>query len=327
MFWWLVVFVSIWLAALLFLWPRQTVDPVQERLAELRKEPGAQLATMALAEPEPARPKVPLKERVRAAFVRLVEQVAVRDRRADALARKLRRAGLRWRPGEFLGLQVVLSLGLAAVLTVFIPGILTLLLGVGAGWALPLLWLKRKTAQRAKEFNAQLAEAIGMLANSLRSGYSFLQAMDVVGREMPDPIASEFGQVLRENRLNIPLETALQGMVQRVPSDDLELLVTAVVIQRQVGGNLSEILDRIQGTIRDRIRLQGQIRTLTTQGRMSGWIVSLLPAGLLGILSLLNPQYVKPLFQHPVGWVLLGVAVVMQGIGMMVIRRMVDVEV
>jgi tight adherence protein B len=329
---WLLFLAAFWLLLMLLLWPaRNPMDFVKDRLAELQA--GPVLSTLALPE-SPAevaaaleRPRASLKHRLRAAFVAMVEKVAVRKRSEERLARRLLHAGLRWRPGEFLALQVALAVVGAFLLAFVLPSGLGVVVGGLVGWALPAFWLGRRTAQRQKAFGHQLADAIGMLANALRSGYSFLQAMDVIGRDMPDPIASEFAQVLRESRLNIPLETALQGLSRRVPSEDLELLVTAVLIQRQVGGNLSEILDRIQDTIRERIRILGQVRTLTAQGRMSGWIVSLLPVGLLGILSVLNPTYVKPLFTHPIGWGILGIATVMQSIGIVVIRRMVNVEV
>lgn len=322
---WLVFLVACWLLLVLLLWPRRQSDPIQARLKDLAAGPA--LSTLGLPEPEPEEPKRSLQERLKRTFVGLVEKVPVRERSQERLQRQLQQAGLRWRAGEFNGLQIGLAILLAFFLTPLLAGPLGLLLGVLAGWVLPIVWLRRKQAQRLKAFGSQLAEGIGMLANALRSGYSFLQAMDVVSRDMPEPIAGEFAQVLRESRLNIPLDTALAGLSRRVPSEDLELLVTAVLIQRQVGGNLSEILDRIQDTIRDRIKLQGQIRTYTAQGRMSGWIVSLLPAGLLGILSLINPEYVHPLFHHPLGWLLIGMAVVMQTIGVTVIRRMVNMEV
>ena len=241
---------------------------------------------------------------------------------------RLRRSGARLQVGEFVTTQIVLGLILVLFAALLFNGEPLVLLVAGAlGFWLPEYWLTRQRKQRLRSLEGQLADALAILANSLRSGHSFLQAMEVVSREMPDPIAKEFGLVLKETRVNIPLEEALISLQQRAQSPNLSLAVTAVLIQRQVGGNLSEVLDSIGDTIRDRIKLLGEIRTLTSMGRMSGWVVSLLPIGLSVALYALNPEYMDPLLHTPMGWVLLFIAAGMQMTGILVIQHMVRMEV
>ena len=153
-------------------------------------------------------------------------------------------------------------------------------------------------------------------------------------REARPPISTEFARVIREVNLGLPFETALENLVRRVRSDDLELMVTAISIQYQVGGNLAEILDSIAFTIRERVRIKGEIRTLTAQQRMSGYVVAFLPIGLAGLLFVIAPGFLAPMMDAdvaflgiPVGMILIGIGAVMMFIGFMVIRRIVDIEV
>ncbi|HYG58652.1 MAG TPA: type II secretion system F family protein [Symbiobacteriaceae bacterium] len=259
------------------------------------------------------------------ALVGIVEKATTGRNFSNKLGTRLQRADWKWRPAEFMvaqGLAAGVGIGIAIVVS---PG-LWWFFGI-AGWVTPHFLLGRSEKARLKAFSGQLPDALSIIANALRSGYSFLQAMDVVSREMPDPIAKEFNLVLRETRVNIPVDDALLNLVGRIKSPDLDLVVTAVSIQRQVGGNLSEVLDKISGTIKERIRLHGEIRTLTTQGRFSGWIVSLLPAGLAVMFQMVSPGYLTPLWTHPVGWFLLFLGIVMQSIGIFMIRNMVNLEV
>ena len=201
------------------------------------------------------------------------------------------------------------------------------LIGAVLGFFFPFILVSMKTGKRRKTFNSQLGDALILIANSLRTGYSFMQASDMVAQEMRPPISSEFARAVKEMSLGVTIEEALANLGKRISSEDLDLVLTAVLIQRQVGGNLSEVLDNIARTIRERVRIRGEIRTLTAQGRISGVIVSLLPIVLGLIIYLLNPEYVKLLFVHPFGKILLGVAGLGQVIGILVIRRIVDIEV
>lgn len=275
--------------------------------------------------PEEAKPRLAVKEAVRQALVGVVERATTGSSVSNRLESQLQRADWKWKPAEFMLAQAVAAGGGLLLALVVLPTLWWLLPVIG--WVTPSILLKRSIASRQKLFTNQLPDALGIIANALRSGYSFLQAMDVVSREMPEPVNKEFSLVLKEARVNIPIEDALMHMVQRVQSPDLDLVVTAVLIQRQVGGNLSEVLDKIGGTVKDRIRLQGEIRTMTAQGRMSGWIVSLLPVVLALAMQVIAPGVLSPLFTHPLGMVMLAMGIVSQFIGIMLIRRMVNMEV
>lgn len=195
-----------------------------------------------------------------------------------------------------------------------------------SGAYLPLFFIKGAKARRLKKFNEQLSDALSIMTNSLRAGLSFLQTMDSLQKEMAPPMSSEFGRALREMRLGTTTEEALSSMAERIKSEDLGLIVTVVNIQRQVGGNLAEILDNISMTINERVRIRGELKTLTAQGRISGIIVALLPVFLAGLISLLNPSYIAVLFSHPLGLVLIGSAVISELIGIFAIKRIVNIE-
>ena len=187
--------------------------------------------------------------------------------------------------------------------------------------------------KRLQAFNDHLADTITLIANALRAGASFLQAIELVVRETQPPISTEFNRVIREVNLGLPFEQALNNMVRRVRSDDLELMTTAITIQHQVGGNLAEILDSIAFTIRERVRIIGEIRVLTAQQRMSGYVVAGLPIALVGILSVIAPSFMQPMFGEPyivgipLGVILLAFGALLMLIGFLAIRRIVDIEV
>jgi tight adherence protein B len=164
------------------------------------------------------------------------------------------------------------------------------------GFILPKLWVSRRQAKRLKAFSDQLADTIVLMGNSLRSGMSLLQAMDMVAREGNPPISEEFGRVTREIGLGLSPQDALLHLVRRIRSEDLDLMVTAINVQHEVGGNLARILNTIAETIRERVKLKGEINTITSQQRMSGYILALLPVFVGGFLFLASPQYMRPMF-------------------------------
>ena len=224
---------------------------------------------------------------------RVVEQ---RDFGAN-LARDIARADLKLKPSEFLAIWAVSIIGVPLAMVVFSLGLpalrnpLFLVVGALIGFLLPRFWLSRRKAGRLNAFNKQLPDTITLLANALRAGSSFLQAIELVVRESRPPISTEFSRVIREVNLGLPFEQALENMVRRVRSDDLELMATAISIQHTVGGNLAEILDSIAYTIRERVRIKGEIRTLTAQQRLSGYVVGFLPIGLAGFLFIAAPNF------------------------------------
>jgi tight adherence protein B len=255
------------------------------------------------------------------------------------MAAELARADLALKPSEFLVIRAAALVGVPVVMVLLSPVVPTLgnpiawLIGLGIAFFLPRMWLNLRKSRRLKAFNGQLADTITLLANSLRAGSSFLQSIELVVRESQPPISTEFTRVIREVNLGLSLEQALANMTRRVQSDDLDLMTTAIIIQSQVGGNLAEILDSIAFTIRERVRIKGEIKTLTAQGRLSGYVVAGLPIGLAGILSVVSPNFMAPMFGEPnvagvpVGMLLLFAGGVMMVMGFLAIRRIVDIEV
>jgi tight adherence protein B len=260
---------------------------------------------------------------------------------SEEMARDLARADLALRPGEYVAIRVgviLLAVGICYLLgSTAVPGLLNPLVLIAAGFTgfvLPRLYIARRQAQRLRAFNQALADTITLVANALRSGSSFLQSIELVVRETQPPVSTEFSRVVREVSLGRPLEQALQNLVRRVGSDDLELMTVATTIQYQVGGNLAEILDTISFTIRERVRIKGEIRTLTAQQRLSGYVVGFLPIALVGVLSVLAPRFMSPMFERPpevlglpFGVILLSVGATMMAIGFMFIRRIVNIKV
>jgi tight adherence protein B len=193
--------------------------------------------------------------------------------------------------------------------------------------SLPLFWLLHRRNRRLKAFAAQLPDAMEMLSRTLRSGQSLGFGFNMISNEMPQPIGKEFGHAFEEQNLGIPLDESLRGMTERIPNLDLKFFVTAVILQRQTGGDLAEILDKIGALIRDRFRIWGQIQALTGEGRLSGVVLLALPFVLLAAVYQLNPRYIMVLFHDPMGTKMLAVAAVMQVLGALMIRKIVNIKV
>ncbi|MDR7866088.1 MAG: type II secretion system F family protein [Sporomusaceae bacterium] len=261
------------------------------------------------------------------AFVRSMSRHFEWSGRSKTLEHKLIQAGLPLKGAEFMVICVgTMAAGAAGLFLVSGGKTVMALTGVAIGYMLPVLILRVKAARRVRLFNNQLGDTLIMVANSLRTGYSFLQAVEMVSREMAPPISVEFARLLKEMSLGVTTEEALANMGERLASDDLDLVITAVLIQRQLGGNLAEVLDNIAGTIRARIKLKGEIRTLTAQGRISGLIIGVLPFALAVFIFLVNPGYMNTLFTHPIGKMMLAAALVSQVIGLLLVRKIVNIE-
>jgi tight adherence protein B len=274
-----------------------------------------------------------------AALANLNKVVEQRDFGAN-LAREIARADLKLKVSEYLAIWAGSTIGvpiLFLALSVALPALanpIFLLVGALIGFLLPRFWLSRRRNGRLGAFNKQLPDTIMLIANALRAGSSFLQAIELVVRESRPPISTEFGRVIREVNLGLPFEQALENMVRRVRSDDLELMATAISIQHTVGGNLAEILDSIAFTIRERVRIKGEIRSLTAQQRLSGYVVGFLPIALAGFLFVAAPNFMSPMFDDrasiaglPAGVIILAFGGFMMFIGFMFIRKIVDIEV
>jgi len=216
----------------------------------------------------------------------------------DKVARNLSRADMKFKVGEYFVLILVTIL-VGGLLTWFIGNKSMISAGIGAiaGAVGPGMYVKSQQKKRLQKFNDQLADMLNLMVNGLRAGYSTMQAMEAISKELPAPICDEFRRVIQEMQIGIAMETALDNLLRRIPSEDLDFVVTAINVQREVGGNLSEILDNISFTIRERVRIKGEIRVLTSQVRTSGSVLSLIPFGLTLILWFLNPEYLMSVTQ------------------------------
>lgn len=265
-----------------------------------------------------------------------LETVVNRNAKSHDLARDLAQADLKMTVTEFLMIRIAAVVVFAA-LGVFLGRasslamVIGMVIGAVIGLVVPGKFIQFKQKRRLGAFNNQLGDTIGVLANSLRSGYSFLQSMELVSREAAPPISQEFRRVVQEVGLGLSLEEGLNNMLRRVPSEDLDLLISAVNIQTEVGGNLADILDTIAHTIRERVRIRGQIRVLTSQARYSGYVVTLLPVVIAGIITGINPEYMAPIFTFglpPDAWCCMpACSILMMLAGFLVIRKIVDIEI
>ncbi len=235
-------------------------------------------------------------------------------------------SGLNIRPEEFVIFWFLMVTVPGILIFTFTTNILQTIAAVAVGSVLPPAYINLKVAARRKEFQVQLGDALMILANALRAGFSFEQALTNVADSLPDPLKSEFMMVSREMRMGGSVEEALNKVAGRMQNEDLKLLSTAVVVQQQVGGNLAEIIDTLASTIRDRLTIMRTVRTLTAQGRTSGMIIGLLPIAFMGLVSLFNPAYMAPMFESWIGHILLAVGAVMQITGFLVVRKMVDIR-
>jgi tight adherence protein B len=256
---------------------------------------------------------------------------AVKDREwATKWRQQLSRADIRLTVAEYAALHFV---AMALVFTfsyfIFLPGnIVVGILAAFVGLFIPRIYVARQVSARLIRFEEQLPDTLGLWVNALRSGYSVMQAMEAISRDAPEPTAGEFKRVVTEVQLGIDMEDALEHLLARVESEDLDLVITAVNIQREVGGNLAVILQVIQFTIRERIKLKGEIRVMTTQGRYTGYLISLMPIGLSIFLSIIRPGFMEPLFRNRLcGWPLIGIGLALIGIGTAIIQKIVDIEI
>ena len=261
------------------------------------------------------------------AVTRTVEKAVANRGFAQQIALELARANLKLTVSEYLVINAMVAMvAVAAAILVSRSPLVGAIFGLVSLY-LPKWYVLRRERKRLSDFNKQLSGTIGIMANSLRSGYSLLQAMELVARETPPPMGEEFGRVVREVGLGLAPENALENLVRRINSDDLDLMVTAIKVQHEVGGNLSRILDTIETTIRERVRIKGEIKVLTAQQSLAGYIISGLPLALMAILLLLNPSYIMKLFTP--GWYILmpicgGLGIIL---GFVVIRKIVAIDV
>ncbi|MEW6406480.1 MAG: type II secretion system F family protein [Chloroflexota bacterium] len=247
------------------------------------------------------------------------------------VARNLAQADLKLKPGEYLALIVIAIIGVGFVAWFFGGrSIVSALIGAIVGFFLPRIYVNRQKNKRLQTFGDQLPDMLSLMVNGLRAGFSTAQAMEAVSKEMPSPLSDEFKRVVQEMQLGLPMEQALDNILRRIPSEDLDLIITAINVQREVGGNLAEILDTIAHTIRERVRIKGEIRVLTAQVMYSGRFLALLPFILSGIIWFGNRDYVMSVFQPETlmcGIAIFGLALILIGLGYFVMMRIADIEV
>ena len=263
---------------------------------------------------------------------RLHEIFAEKAKRAGSSRRSrldlmMVRAGLPLLGSEFLAISAGLSLFVFIIFALATFNPVTGLLAAFLFLAADFVFVQRRVSRRLNNFQRQLADCLSLVANSLRAGFSFLQTMEIISREMEPPMSTEFERVMRDTSLGKSLDEALHDMDERVGSADFSLVVTAVLIQQQVGGNLATILDTIRETISERIRLRREIGTLTAQGRATGIILACIPIALFMFFYLTSPEFIKPLLTTSIGHLAIGAAAVMEIIGFIIITKIVDIKI
>ena len=243
---------------------------------------------------------------------------------------QLARADLKITPGEYLAAHVfAVIIGFLIGFFILLPGNAVVGIAVAVlGFFMPRFYVSFRKGKRVTSFEQQLPDTIGLWVNGLRSGYSVQQAMEAISREGPEPTATEFRRVVQELQLGVPREVALEHLLNRMPSEDLDLILTAVNIQAEVGGNLAEILDIIGEVIRERVKLKGEVRVLTAQGRITGYVIGGIPFVLAAFLMLINPTYMGLLFSNQTcGWPMLFCVCALVGTGFAVINKIVQIDI
>jgi tight adherence protein B len=269
----------------------------------------------------------PLVGQRRFSSIPSLQRFLQRRNSGERLTADLERAGVSMRAGEYVLVRVSAALlagALALVAQVAWP--LAVVVGAVAS-LLPLLYIRWRQQRRGVQFDSQLVDALVLISNALKSGFSFLQAMQAVAEEMDDPIGVEFRRALSESRMGGAVDEAMLAIAHRVQSKDFELVVTGMAIQRQVGGNLTEIIGNVVHTVRERHRLYREIRTLTGEMRMSAWVLGLLPAALAVVMTVMNPGYLSSMWTSFGGRLLLGLAVLLDGVGFLFFRKLMNIEV
>ncbi len=260
-------------------------------------------------------------------FSKTIRDLKILDGYRDKIQTQMIKAYIPLKAEEFISIRIYIAIAL--MLLSYLSGKHALIISLMGfiGWLIPGIYVSTRIHKRVKQFNDSLGDAIVLISNSLKAGYSFFQSIDIVSKEMSGPIAQEFKLLQKEINLGYTTEEALDNLLKRIKSDDLELVITAVLIQRQVGGNLAEVLDSISSTIRERVRIKGEIKTITAQGRISGVIIALLPPALGVVLYIINPDHINLLFSEQIGLIMIGISIAMELMGIYFIKRIVSIEV
>jgi tight adherence protein B len=246
---------------------------------------------------------------------------------ADPIERMLELGGMRWDVGTFMLLSLALAMGMGLFVYLLSDFPLLALMAAGLGGATPRFYAKFRAKRRFNAFEERLPEALDLLARAIRAGHPIASGIKMVADEAPEPVGGEFQRTFEEQRFGLPFEDSMLNLAGRMPLVDLRMLVTAVLIQREVGGNLAEVLDNLSDVIRQRFIVRRQLRTHTAQGRLSGYVLAALPIVVGGMIFGINGEYGRILFQHPLGKLLLSIALGMQLMGFFWIRKIVDIDI
>ena len=269
--------------------------------------------------------RVSFRERIAGPITNLARPL-LRGQRTGELQVELQRAGLNLRAAEFVFIQAGTA-ALVGLVFWFRLGFILGIVGAVGGYFVPPFYLRMRQRRRRKAFEAALADTIMLMSNGVKAGYGIQQALASVAESGRPPLSDEIGRVVRETSLGIDLDVAIQHANERLASKDFDLMVTAIMIHRSVGGNLAEVLDKIAETIRERVRVHGEVQTLTAQARASGYIITGLPFAVGGILSLISPGFEKPLFTSALGIVLIVIGLISISIGYALIRKITDIHI
>jgi tight adherence protein B len=250
-----------------------------------------------------------------------------RSERVSAIQKMLAQAGLDMRAGNFLGLCVVVAIGCAIVSYLFSNKVEIAWAGLLVGFVLPYSYVSFKRNKRFEKFEELFPEAIDTLARAVRAGHAFTTALEMITNEVADPVASEFRQLFEEQKFGMPVRDALMNLTDRMPLVDVKFFVTAVMLQRETGGNLAEILDNLSYVIRERFKIQRQVRVYTAQGRLTMALLMGMPPIIVSVMLVLNPGFIRPLFSDPIGHTLLVAGITLQTVGYFVIRKIIRIQV
>lgn len=312
------VLVISFLVIMLVTRPTSSERVIEERIARLRQ--GANPAV-------PEHEEAPIIKLTRLSDIVCVDCMLQRCQCAHRVQRMIEQAGSSWNVSRVIGAGAGLAiLGFVAAYFELSSALVSLVVALALAIA-PLLVLRYQKQRRLLEFNRYLPEAIDLMSRALRAGHSIAAAIEIVGEECPEPVCTEFREVYRQQNFGLPLRDALLQLAQRMPLPELGFIVTAILLQRETGGNLVEVLDRTTAVIRERLRIQGEIRIYTAQGRLTGWILSALPVAMFFLLSLANRGYTRVLIEDPTGRRMVYGGLTLMVVGAFAIRKIVDVKV
>jgi tight adherence protein B len=289
---------------------------IKERLSNERKAP--ELA---------AEEELALLRDEQLSKIPVLDTLLRRSARVSDLQKMLSQAGMDMRAGNFLGLSVVVGIAAAIAAYVFSKRVEVAWIALLVGFILPYSYASFRRNKRFEKFEELFPEAIDTLARAVRAGHAFTTALEMITNEIAEPIASEFRQLYEEQKFGMPVRDALMNLTDRVPIVDVKFFVTAVMLQRETGGNLAEILDNLSYVIRERFKIQRQVRVYTAQGRLTMALLMGMPPIIVTAMLLLNPTFISPLFSDPIGHFLLVAGITLQTVGYFVIRKIIRIQV